>query len=119
MVADDEQDFLALIKMRLEGAGYEVSTATNGIEALEQVEKIKPDMVILDILMPKLDGYEVCRLLKFDERYSLLPVVILTARTQEIDKEAGKRVRADAYITKPINDREFLETIKKELTKTP
>jgi CheY-like chemotaxis protein len=115
LIADDEQDFLSLIKIRLEAAGYEVTTASDGIEALKQVEKIRPDMVILDILMPKLDGYEVCRLLKFDERYKSLPVVILSARAQDIDKEMGRLVRADAYISKPINDQDLLETIKKQL----
>ena len=115
LIADDEQDFLAFIKIRLEASGYEVSTAIDGLEALKQVEKIKPDLVILDILMPKMDGYEVCRLLKFDERYKSMSVVMLSARSQDIDKEMGRLVKADAFVTKPINDQELLETIKKQL----
>jgi DNA-binding response OmpR family regulator len=113
LVVDDELAFLELITARLEASGYEVITAKDGVEGLDKAKNLNPDLVILDILMPKLDGYEVCRFLKFDEKHSGIPIIMLSAKTQEIDKEISKQVRADDYITKPFENTELLEKIRK------
>lgn len=115
LVVDDETEIVSVLVKRLTVAGYEVITAKDGMEALEKVSKLKPDLVLLDIIMPKMDGYEVCRLLKFDERSRSVPIIMLTAKTQEVDKDAGRKVRADDYITKPFEIDDLLGRIKKLL----
>lgn len=113
LVIDDETELLKAISIRLKTSGYEVSTAQDGQEGLEKAKSLNPDLIVLDILMPKMDGYEVCRLLKFDEKYKSIPVIMLTAKTQDIDKAMGKKVGADDYITKPFETQDLVEKIKK------
>lgn len=115
LVVDDEPDIVETLKFRLESKGYEVITAFDGLEALEKARKGKPDLIILDIMLPKMDGYQVCRLLKFDEKYSSIPVVMLTAKTQEADKVTGLKTGADVYVTKPFDANKLLEIIKEML----
>lgn len=102
LLVDDEMDFVSLVKARLETADYDVVTAFDGKEALEKAKKEKPDLIILDLMLPKMDGYKVCGLLKKDTRYSKLPIILFSAKAQESDMELGKEVGADAYITKPF-----------------
>jgi len=85
------------------------------MEGLDKAREEKPDLILLDVMMPKMDGYEVCRLLKYDEEFETTPIIMLTARTQAKDKSIGKDVGADDYITKPFDGTDLLEKIKKLL----
>ena len=87
-------------------------TAKGGMEGLEKAREERPDLIVLDIMMPKLDGYQICRMLKFDKTTKNMPIIMLTALSQEDDKYWGKEVRADAYITKPFDPADLLEKIK-------
>lgn len=113
LVIDDERDLVETITFRLEAAGYKVITAGDGQEGLDKAREMKPDLILLDIMMPKMDGYQVCRFLKFDEEYKDIPIIMLTARGQESDKNTGKNVGADDYVTKPFDGGELLLKIKK------
>lgn len=115
LVVDDETELLKAISIRLKASGYEVITAQDGQEGLEKAKSLSPDLIVLDILMPRMDGYEVCRLLKFDEKYKSIPIIMLTAKTQDIDKAMGKKVGADDYITKPFETQDLVDKIKKHL----
>jgi DNA-binding response OmpR family regulator len=115
LLVDDELDILAMLKMRLEANDFEVITAIDGLEALEKARNNKVALIILDLMLPKMDGYKVCRMLKFDERYRNIPVIILTARSQKIDKEMAEGVNADAYITKPFEPQELITKIQELL----
>ena len=115
LVIDDEPRLLKAITIRLKASGYEVITGQDGAEGLEKAKSLNPDLIVLDILMPKMDGYEVCRLLKFDEKYKSIPVIMLTAKAQDIDKAMGKKVGADDYITKPFETQDLVDKVKKHL----
>ncbi len=115
LVVDDERDLVETITFRLEAAGYEVSSAFDGQEGLEKAREIKPDLILLDVMMPKMDGYQVCRMLKFDDDYKNIPIIMLTARGQEQDKKTGGDVGADDYITKPFDSKDLLARIQKML----
>ena len=115
LVVDDEADLITFVKARLEINNYEVLTATDGEEAMREMEKTKPDLVILDILLPKLDGYRVCELMKKDQRYAHIPIIMLTAKDQKSDILLAKKIGADAYITKPFESDLLLFDIKKFL----
>ena len=119
MVVDDEVDLVKTISFSLEAEGYTVLVSYNGEDALNQARKENPDLILLDIMLPKLDGYKVCRLLKFDERYKHIPILMLTAKTQEKDKIVGIETGADEYITKPFNMDELMEKIKAYLSEVP
>ena len=103
LIADDDQDILRLVQRRLSRRGYEITTATNGQEALDAVAADAPDAVVLDWLMPKVTGSEACKLIKGDPRTATIPVVLLTARATEGDIEEGLASGADAYLTKPFD----------------
>lgn len=112
LVVDDEPDTLELVKLVLESGGFEVMLANNGMEALAQIETTKPDIVLLDIMMPDMDGWDVFR--KIKERNSDIPIAILTAKAQNIDKLLGLHVlKADDYITKPFGKNELIGKVKK------
>lgn len=115
LLVDDEQDLVDMIKMRLESVGYKVTAAYDGQDALEKTKKEKPDLIILDIMLPKIDGYKVCRMLKFDEEYKKIPILMFTARAQESDKELGEQVGADSYLTKPFEPEVLLKKIEQLL----
>ncbi|MCM8800538.1 MAG: response regulator [Candidatus Omnitrophica bacterium] len=112
LVVDDEPDILNMIRLRLEANGYEVITASDGNTAYQRARSDSPDLIILDLMLPGMDGYQVCRLLKFDERYRSIPVIILTALSQKEDKEWAEKVGADCYLTKPFESDELLNKIK-------
>jgi len=118
LIVDDEEDILNVLKFRLEANNYEVLSASDGQEGLNKARSEKPDLVILDLMLPKLDGYKVCRMLKFDEAYKNMPVIIFTARAQKQDEELGMQMGADAYIAKPFEPEALLGKIK-ELLKQP
>jgi len=117
LVVDDEVDLVETIRFPLEMEGFNVLVSYNGEDALNQARKEKPDLILLDLMLPKLDGYKVCRLLKFDERYKHIPILMLTAKTQEKDKLLGKETGANEYITKPFDIDELMKKVKMYLSK--
>ena len=117
LLVDDEPDLVQLVSLRLQAAGYEVAAAYDGQEGLDQVKQYQPHLVILDLMLPKMDGYKVCRLLKFDERYKTIPVLIFTARAQVEDIKLAMDCGADAYLTKPFEASILLEKLKELLQK--
>ena len=112
LVVDDEPDTLELVKLVLESAGFKTMLATSGREALKLAQISKPDLVLLDIMMPDMDGWEVFRKLK--EKDPAIPIAILTAKAQNIDRLLGLHVlKADDYITKPFGKNELIDRVKK------
>jgi DNA-binding response OmpR family regulator len=102
LVIDDEKNFVDMIAMRLEAKGFNIIKAFDGKEGLEKAHTEKPDLVILDLMMPEMGGYDVCRKLKLDEAFKDTPVIILTAKFQPNDVDFAKEMGADTYITKPL-----------------
>lgn len=102
LVCDDEPYILLALTDAVETEGYDCITATDGEEALQLAKEEKPDLILLDIMMPGKDGYEVCQELKQDEETKGIPVIMLTAKSQEVDKKRGQEAGADDYITKPF-----------------
>jgi len=117
LVVDDEVDLVETVRFPLEIEGYHVLVAYDGEDALSQARKENPDLILLDLMLPKLDGYKVCRLLKFDERYKHIPILMLTAKTQEKDKVIGMETGANEYITKPFDIDSLLKMVKEYLGK--
>ncbi len=117
LVVDDESVILKLLDYRLTMSGYDVITALNGTEALEMTRNKKPDLVILDVALPEMDGCEICELLKKDERYAGIPVMMVTATAREESIKRGINAGADAYMTKPFESEELLSKIKELLEK--
>jgi len=115
LVVDDETELLQALTIRLKASGYEVITAQDGQEGLEKARASNPDLIVLDILMPKMDGYEVCRLLKFDEKYKSIPIIMLTAKVQDADRALGEKVGANDYINKPFDTTDLIEKIKQHI----
>lgn len=111
LVVDDDRVIQQLIEVNLELEGYEVVKASNGEEALEMFASERPDLVILDVMMPKLNGKDVCRKLKSDPATASTPIVFLSARAQDMDVEAGLELGADAYVTKPFDPSILLDTV--------
>ena len=112
LLVDDEPHIITMLENRMKHAGYEVITACDGQEAITKAQKEKPDLIILDLMLPKLDGYKVCRMLKFDEKYKHIPIIMLSARAQEVDKKMGETVGADGYVTKPFEPQVLLGKVK-------
>jgi two-component system alkaline phosphatase synthesis response regulator PhoP len=112
LVVDDEEDILELIRYNLVKEGYQVSTVTSGEEALNKAKQEMPDLVLLDLMLPGLDGLEVCRELKRQPSTSQIPIVMLTAKTEDIDVVTGLELGSDDYITKPFSPRVLLARIK-------
>lgn len=115
LVIDDTEFMTKLISDTLTEAGYVVVTASDGYQGLEKVGTEKPDLVILDIVMPGIDGFEVCRILREDDRNNLMPIIMLTAQEDEDDKLTGLELGADDYIIKPFNHRELLSRVRNTL----
>jgi CheY-like chemotaxis protein len=111
LIADDDADILSLVRAVLERSGHEVVAASDGAEALASVRAREPDLVVLDIAMPEVDGLEVLRRLRADPTTSELPVVLLSARAQEADVERGFAIGASAYLKKPFSPRELSEHV--------
>jgi len=109
MIVEDDQTLLGVLKYNLAKDGYGVVTAIDGAQALEVARSEKPELIVLDIMLPKLDGFEVCRILR---REMTVPILMLTAKTEEIDKVVGLELGADDYMTKPFSMREFLARIR-------
>ncbi|OIN67671.1 DNA-binding response regulator [Exiguobacterium sp. KRL4] len=112
LVVDDEQPIADILKFKLEKEGYSVAVANDGVEALEKVEEFKPDLILLDIMLPLMDGMEVCREVR---KTSKVPIIMLTAKDSEIDTVLGLELGANDYVTKPFSSRELLARVKAHL----
>lgn len=115
LIVEDERDLSKTISFRLEANGYDVIAAYDGQDGLDKARSQKPDLIIMDLMLPKMDGYKACALLKSDARYSKIPVIIFTARAQDEDVKMGKEAGADAYITKPFEPNTLLSKIRELL----
>lgn len=111
LVVDDEIYIVHILDFSLGMEGYEVVTALDGEQALEKARSEKPDLIVLDIMMPKLDGYETCKRLKADPATKDVPVILLSAKGRNVDQKVGFEVGADDYITKPFSPRKLVERI--------
>ena len=115
LVIDDTELMVKLTTDVLTKHGYEVVSANNGVDGIKMVASEKPDLVLLDVVMPGIDGFEVCKLLRKDESNNLIPIIMLTAQGNEEDKLAGLELGADDYITKPFNPRELVSRVRNTL----
>src|SRR6478752_936519 len=115
LAVDDEPDALELIAFNLKNAGFDVITAEDGKAALNQVRRKAPDLVILDLMLPEIDGLELCKTLRKDLATASIPIIMLTARAAEIDRVLGLELGADDYVTKPFSPRELVLRVKKLL----
>ena len=113
LVVDDEKHIVRLVQVNLERAGYEVVTAYDGEEALQKVKQERPDLIVLDVMMPKMDGFEVMKHLKADPTTRDIPVIMLTAKAQDADVFKGWQSGVDCYLTKPFNPLELLTFIRR------
>jgi len=114
LVVDDEPSILETIKFHLEISDYDVLSAVDGMEALKLARTEKPDLILLDLMLPKMDGFKVCKMLKMDRRYKNIPIVMLTAKAGSIDEVEGYQSGADAYVKKPF-DLEALGSVVEEM----
>ena len=115
LIVDDEPDIVESIRFNLESEDIDCVEANDGEEALFQAKMAVPDLILLDVMLPKMNGYEVCRILKYDEEREHIPVIMLTSRTQDTDKLMGERVSADEYVCKPFVMDELVSMVKKYL----
>jgi DNA-binding response OmpR family regulator len=111
LIVDDEPNIVTALEFLLEKRGYQVTVAVNGEEALAQVETFKPDLVLLDVMMPKVSGYEVCQRLRSDPRWQNTKIVMLSAKGREVEVSKGMSLGADLYVTKPFSSAELVATI--------
>jgi len=116
LVVDDEVNITQILEFSIGAEGFEVITATNGEEAIDKARKEQPDLIILDIMMPRIDGYEACRILKANPLTKNIPVVLLTAKGRDIDKRLGYEVGATDYIVKPFSPNKLIERINELLS---
>lgn len=113
---EDEPDMIDLIRLILERKGFQVSGAVGGLQGLEAIRKEEPDLVLLDLMMPDVDGWEVYQLIRADDRLRHIPVIVVTAKAQSIDKVLGLHVaKVDDYITKPFNPQQLVESVERVL----
>ena len=115
LIVDDEKDIVETISFMLKAKGFDCICAYDGEAGLALAKSEKPDLIILDVMMPKINGYKICRLLKFDNNYKNIPIIMITARSQDEDKIIGEETGADEYITKPFEFSDVLDKINKYL----
>ncbi len=115
LVVDDEPDVLRLVEYNLNAANYDVVTAADGLNALKKARAIMPNLIILDLMLPELDGLEVCKLLRRDPTTAAIPIIMLTAKAAEMDRVLGLELGADDYVTKPFSPRELVLRVKRLL----
>ena len=118
LVVEDEPDTAELLEFHLENAGYKVTIAEDGYEALKKIHKLRPDLLILDLMIPEIDGFEVCRLIRKDPANESLPVMMCTAKSDETSKIQGLDFGADDYVTKPFSPREVVLRVKNLLKRS-
>jgi two-component system, OmpR family, alkaline phosphatase synthesis response regulator PhoP len=112
LIVEDEHDLIKLLKYNLEKEGFRVNYTTEGSLALAEIRRDEPDLVILDLMLPGVDGLEVCRQLRRHEKYASLPILMLTARGEEADRVVGLEIGADDYVTKPFSMRELIARVR-------
>jgi two-component system, OmpR family, alkaline phosphatase synthesis response regulator PhoP len=117
LIVDDEEDIVTALSIRLKAMGYDVLFAYDGMSALSKAREEKPNLILLDIMIPKLDGYKICRILKFDEQYRHIPIIMITAKGSDANKKMGEEVGTDAYIIKPFNPEELMTKIRELLAR--
>ena len=115
LIVDDEPDVVQLIEYNLKSAGYDVMTSTDGQDALQQARASSPDLIILDLMLPEVDGLDVCKVLRRDTGTAGIPIVMLTAKASETDRVLGLELGADDYVTKPFSPRELVLRVKRLL----
>jgi DNA-binding response OmpR family regulator len=115
LVVDDEMYIVNILDFSLESEGYRVTTAANGEEALRMAVEQPPDLIILDVMMPKIDGFEVCRALKAKEETKQVPIILLTAKDRDADRKKGQEVGCDIYMTKPFSPVRLLDAVRELL----
>jgi len=115
LLVDDEPNIVLALEFLMKKAGYETLTADDGEKALEAIREHRPDLVILDLMMPRLDGYEVCQRVRSDPALKKMIIVMLTAKGREVEREKGLAMGADLYITKPFSTREVVEKVRELL----
>ena len=113
LLVDDEPSIIKMVGKRLEVEGFVVTVAADGQEGLAKAQADQPALIILDLMLPKMNGYEVCTMLKQDIRYQKIPIILFTAKTQEKDEKLGMECGANAFIRKPFRSQELLDTIRK------
>ena len=118
MVVDDELDMRVFVSTLLETSGYKPYVATHGLEGIQMAREIKPDLIILDIMLPLMDGHKLCRLIKFDKKLRKTPVIMLTSRDSDEDAQRAKEYGAEAYIIKTTRSEIILDVIHKLLDRT-
>ena len=118
LIVDDEEHIVELLQFNLVNASYKVITANNGLDALKKVKENKPDLLLLDLMLPGMDGLDVCKEIKRDKETSKTSIIMLTAKSEELDKILGLELGADDYITKPFSIRELLARVKAVLRRS-
>lgn len=116
-MVDDEPEAVELVEFNLKQAGYDVATAADGAEALKKTRALLPSLVLLDVMLPEMDGLEVCKMLRRDPATAAVPIIMLTAKAAEIDRVLGLELGADDYLTKPFSPREMVLRVKKLLAR--
>jgi len=119
LLVEDEPDVLQVTKKTLESAGYDVITACDGKEGLEIARKDLPDLIVLDLLLPGMDGYKVCGILKHDIQYMTIPILILSGRSKPKDHELGIKVGANGYLTKPFEPKVLIDKVAELIRLSP
>lgn len=117
LTVDDEAGSLLLLKSCLEKAGFEVVQATNGQEALAVMKQVVPDLIVMDRMMPKVDGIKACALIKMDRRFAKIPVIMLTASADKADQRLSEQVGIDAFMNKPLNTAALVDKVKELLAR--
>ena len=118
LIVDDEPSIVVPIQFLMEQQGYIVMVAVNGESALDIIYKYKPDLILLDIMLPRIDGYEVCEIVRLDPRYRDIKIIFLTAKGREVEIAKGLALGADAYITKPFSNTELVSKVQELLANT-
>jgi len=118
LVVDDEEDYLNLLRLILLPEGFEVETAVDGEEALEKLEKFNPSLLILDVNLPKINGYELCKKIREEKRFAKLPIIMLTVRSKEEEEAFGLEIGCDDYITKPFEPTALVARVNAVLRRT-
>lgn len=119
LIIEDYNNIVEILTMRLSAMGYAVISAKDGQEGLTLARKEKPDLIVLDVTLPKMNGYKISRLLKFDSKYKDIPIIMLTARETKLDEQIGLETGADVYIYKSDRTGKLLKTIRHFLDSTP
>jgi two-component system, OmpR family, alkaline phosphatase synthesis response regulator PhoP len=119
LVADDEPAIVLSLQVLLQKAGYNVRIARNGEEAMNAVLEAKPDLVLLDAMMPKRDGFDVCQSLRADSAYDDMPIIMLTAKSRDVERQKGIALGANDYVTKPFSTRDLVSLVKSYLAEKP